>query len=187
MIEGLSGLEREYAAVDAYAGNLAKVGNFGYVCKALVLNPEIDSYHQQWVRSHILQRRSRRFLAERTLLRDEADRMGKKISNLFRARNKRRPTYFSVLKEFFDRGQFFCARPSCSGKPHAQDPARRSNARCDFIEAEIRVFDELSESRDQRPFSGRFSFVGSFFKNHKSVFFGKSGSMSGESKCTFRC
>jgi hypothetical protein len=47
VIEGLSGLEREYAAVDAYAGNLAKVGNFGYVCKALVLNPEIDKtdYH----------------------------------------------------------------------------------------------------------------------------------------------
>jgi len=84
-------------------------------------------------------------------------------------RNKRRPTYFSDLKEFFDRSQFFCARPSCSGKPHAEDPARRSNVRCDFIEAEIRVFDELSESRDQHPFSGRFSFLESFFKSHKSV------------------
>jgi three-Cys-motif partner protein len=45
VIEGLSGLEREYAAVDAYARNLAKVGDFGFVCKALVLNPEIDKTH----------------------------------------------------------------------------------------------------------------------------------------------
>ena len=58
------------------------------------------------------------------------------------------------LKEFFNRSQFFWARLSCSGKPHAQDPTRRSNPRRDFIEAEIGVFDELSESRDQRPFSG---------------------------------
>jgi|SRR6516164_6114666 len=86
------------------------------------------------------------------------------------ARDKRRATYFSALKEFFDRSQFFCARPSCFGKPHAQDPARRPNARCDFIEAEIRVFNELSEScdRDQHPFSDLFSFLGSFFKSHKS-------------------
>src|SRR5262249_25933263 len=86
-----------------------------------------------------------------------------------RARNKRRAAYFSGLNEFFDCSQFFCTRPRCSGKPQAQNPASGSNARCDFIKAKIRVFDELSESRDQRPFSGRFFFLGSFFKNHKSV------------------
>jgi hypothetical protein len=49
VIQGLTGLEREYAAVDAYASNLAKVGNFRYVCKALVLNPEIDKTHYHLV------------------------------------------------------------------------------------------------------------------------------------------
>ena len=39
-----------------------------------------------------------------------------------------------------------------------------SNARRNFIEAEIRVFNELSESCDQHPFSGSFSFLGSFFE-----------------------
>jgi hypothetical protein len=75
----------------------------------------------------------------------------------------------SVSKEFFNGSQFFCVGLGLPSKPHAQDPARRSNTRCDFIEAEIRVFNELSQSCDQRPFSGRFSFLGSFFKNHKSV------------------
>ena len=45
MIEGLTGLDREYAAVEAYASNLAQAGKFGYECKALVLNPEIDKTH----------------------------------------------------------------------------------------------------------------------------------------------
>jgi len=83
------------------------------------------------------------------------------------ARNKRRPTYFSGLKEFFDRSQFFCVRPSCSGKPHAQNPARRSYARGDFIEAEIRIFNELSEPCDQRPFCDLFSFFRVPNKSHK--------------------
>lgn len=45
VIKGLTGLEREYAAVDAYASNLGRAGNFAYVCKALVLNPEFDKTH----------------------------------------------------------------------------------------------------------------------------------------------
>jgi three-Cys-motif partner protein len=49
VIQGLAGLEREYAAVDAYASNLAKVGNFKYACKALVLNPEFDKTHYHLV------------------------------------------------------------------------------------------------------------------------------------------
>jgi three-Cys-motif partner protein len=49
VIEGLSALEREYAAVNAYTKNLARVGDFGYVCNALVLNPEIDKTHYHLV------------------------------------------------------------------------------------------------------------------------------------------
>jgi three-Cys-motif partner protein len=49
VIQGLSGLEREYAVVNAYARNLARIGNFEYVCKALVLNPEIDKTHYHLV------------------------------------------------------------------------------------------------------------------------------------------
>jgi len=102
-------------------------------------------------------------------MRDECIRFELTPSRFSTGRETKTPNIFSGLKEFFDRSQFFCARLGCSGKPHAQDPGRRSNARCDFIEAEIRVLNELSESCDQHPFSGRFSFLGSFFKNHKFV------------------
>ena len=44
-VQGLTGPEREFAAVNAYADNLAKAGKFEYVCKAIVLNPNQDKTH----------------------------------------------------------------------------------------------------------------------------------------------
>src|SRR5438105_586202 len=75
----------------------------------------------------------------------------------------------SALKEFFDGSQFLCVRPGRPSKPHAQNPARCSNARRDFIEAKIRVFNELAESCDQCLFAGLFSLLGACNKSHKSV------------------
>ena len=103
-------------------------------------------------------------------MRDEGIRFELTASRFSTGREtKERATYFSGPKEFFDRSQFFCTRPRRSGKPHAQNPARRSNARCDFIEAQVRVFDKMSESCDQRPFSGRFFFFGSLERNLRGL------------------
>jgi hypothetical protein len=41
----ITGLEREFAAVNAYAANLARTGQFDYVCKAIILNPSQDKTH----------------------------------------------------------------------------------------------------------------------------------------------
>ena len=49
VIAGLDGLEREYAAVEAYANNLAETGGFSHVCKAIVLNPQADKTHHNLI------------------------------------------------------------------------------------------------------------------------------------------
>src|SRR6516225_12063883 len=87
----------------------------------------------------------------------------------FRSRNKRSATYFSPLKEFFNRIQLFCMRPSPPSKPHAQNRGGCSNARRDFIEAKIGVFNELLESFDECLFAGFPSFLGARNKVHESV------------------
>jgi hypothetical protein len=74
-----------------------------------------------------------------------------------------------AFKEFFNRSQFFWVRAGFPSKPHAQSSARRSNARRNLIEAQIRVFNELPESCDQRLFAGFFPFLGACSKTHKSV------------------
>jgi|SRR6516225_4283481 len=99
-----------------------------------------------------------------------------RATTTIRARNKRRATYFSTLKEFFNRSQFFCARSGCSGEPHAQDPARGSNTRCNFIEAEIGVFNELSESATS---TLSLAASPSMSRSPKAINRGKSGGMSG--------
>ena len=42
---GLEEQDREDAIVETYAGNVKRVGNFRYVCNAIVLHPEIDRTH----------------------------------------------------------------------------------------------------------------------------------------------
>jgi three-Cys-motif partner protein len=44
-IEGLSGLDREDAAVTEYLGNVQRTGAFDYACAATVLHPEINRTH----------------------------------------------------------------------------------------------------------------------------------------------
>jgi three-Cys-motif partner protein len=44
-MRGLTGQERDDAAAFAYADQIAKTGNFDYVCTSLVLNPQRDQTH----------------------------------------------------------------------------------------------------------------------------------------------
>lgn len=44
-VQGLSGIDREDALVDAYATNVKKTGEFAYVRSAIVLHPEKDRTH----------------------------------------------------------------------------------------------------------------------------------------------
>lgn len=112
VIEGLSELEREYAAVDAYARNLAKVGNFGFVCKALVLNPEIDKTHYHLVYAtrnskgaEVFKKAESRAMKEMNLARAEVsqrkreEKTGQK--DLFDATILQPTGHYDELREFF--------------------------------------------------------------------------------------
>jgi three-Cys-motif partner protein len=112
VIEGLSGLEREYAAVDAYAKNLAKVGDFGFVCKALVLNPEIDKTHYHLVYAtrnlkgaEVFKKAESKAMKEMNLARAEVsqrkreEKTGQK--DLFDATSLQPSGHYDELREFF--------------------------------------------------------------------------------------
>jgi three-Cys-motif partner protein len=112
VIEGLSGLEREYAAVDAYAGNLARVGNFGYVCKALVLNPEIDKTHYHLVYAtrnskgvEVFKQAELKAMKEMNLARAEINQRRKEEKtrqrDLFDAATLQPSGHYDDLREFF--------------------------------------------------------------------------------------
>ena len=112
VIEGLSGLEREYAAVDAYARNLAKVGNFGYVCKALVLNPEIDKTHYHLVYAtrnltgvEVFKKAESRAMREMNLARAEVSQRKReektRQKDLFDATTLQPTGHYDELREFF--------------------------------------------------------------------------------------
>ena len=112
VIDGLSGLEREYAAVDAYARNLAKVGNFGFVCKALVLNPEIDKTHYHLIYAtrnskgaEVFKKAESSAMKEMNLVRAEVsqkkreEKTGQK--DLFDATSLQPTGHYDELREFF--------------------------------------------------------------------------------------
>lgn len=112
VIEGLSGLEREYAAVEAYASNLAQAGSFGYVCKAMVLNPEIDKTHYHLIYAtrdpkgvEVFKQAEFKAMKEMNLIRAEVDQRKREQktqqTELFDAPGAAGWGHYSELRAFF--------------------------------------------------------------------------------------
>jgi three-Cys-motif partner protein len=112
VIEGLSGLDREYAAVEAYASNLAQAGSFQYVCKAIVLNPEIDKTHYHLIYAtrdptgvEVFKQAEFKAMKEMNLIRAEVDQRKREQktqqTELFDPTTVAGWGHYSELREFF--------------------------------------------------------------------------------------
>ena len=112
MIEGLTGLDREYAAVEAYASNLAQAGKFGYECKALVLNPEIDKKHYHLIYAtrdptgvEVFKQAEFKAMKEMNIVRAEVDQRKREErtqqAELFDAPSVAGWGHYAELREFF--------------------------------------------------------------------------------------
>jgi three-Cys-motif partner protein len=112
VVQGLTGLEREYAVVNAYTANLARVGNFGHVCKALILKPEIDKTHYHLVYAtrnakgvEVFKQAESKAMKEMNFVRAQVDRRRREErtqqKELFDLAIVHRSSHFADLRDFF--------------------------------------------------------------------------------------